>query len=170
MISYKIEMKKFKEVNIYDLLNEIGIYFLWDSQAKRRVTYIGEGDVISRLASHSKKFPILNGYIGFIHEGKKSKQISQLFEAAFIHIGREKDRLQDYNSSKGHGHIVKELCLKSNKIKLYVSGYDPFMPPKHPMKINGNKLIDIILIDDKPDYIYDWKMRKITPTVIDGWF
>lgn len=50
---------------------QTGIYVLWDAQAKARPTYVGEGNILKRLADHARRddrrfAKPLDGYIAVI--------------------------------------------------------------------------------------------------------
>jgi hypothetical protein len=48
--------RRLSEISIPDLLGEIGVYVLWSGRAKARPSYIGEGNVLSRLVNHHDRF------------------------------------------------------------------------------------------------------------------
>jgi hypothetical protein len=50
-----LDFWKFGEIHLSDLIGAIGVYVIWDSRAKARCTYIGEGLILKRLADHAQR-------------------------------------------------------------------------------------------------------------------
>lgn len=91
MLSLNAEFRRLDEISVADLFEAIGTYVLWDSQAKVRPSYIGEGDLLSRFSSHSMKFAMpLNGYVAVLGNWSRKyfKTDGEVVEAVLLEISK----------------------------------------------------------------------------------
>ncbi len=134
------------EVSIDRVFGEVGVYVIWDSQARVRPTYIGEGVIIERLSSQVDRvaFPV-RGYIAILdyHGPMQTKKDAEIVEAVLLEIGDETDRYPRLNSQRGSHKQIKKVLAYDNTLRVKVSGYDPFMHPRAPRPIEQNRWVTI---------------------------
>lgn len=156
---------RFKDWSLYDLLNgenQKGVYIIWDSSNKAKPSYIGQGKVIDRMAKHNEKyFHPIDGYLALFTGNKSTKHDVEIIETALLIIGDEVDRHPTQNSAAGNRKRIIKKFMNHGKIKIRVSGYDPFQKPSNSKKIENEKIIEIFPYGDN-DFIilHPWKNRK----------
>jgi hypothetical protein len=165
VIPLRVYFKRFSDITLKELLSSIGVYVIWDSQSKAKPTYIGEGNLLSRLAEHDDRFAEpLDGYVATTGRvTKKGAKIDgRIIEALLIRIGEETDREPKYSEQPGHWNDIIATCRINNKLKVYIDGYDPLCSPVKAKMLEYPKLIDIIYEKDEDNvaYSYDWKYRR----------
>lgn len=154
MLRIDCNFEKFNSVSLIDIIHKFAVYIIWDGKSKKRATYIGFSEnVATRLYDHANswlEFPI-DGYVAFFDE----KEEALLLEALLIDIGTEIDRLQDYNRQPGRLKLIEIFFKKYGKVKIYVSGFDPFTAPKASKEIQKQ-----IIIDECESYFDDFRKRR----------
>ena len=142
MLKINAHFVRISEVSLAEIYDVIGVYVLWSGKAKAVPSYIGEGDVLSRFSSHTKKSwaarPI-DGVIAFIDAPTlhKQKAYSELVEAALLSAAEEVDRYPTHNESDGKPAAALRKALKRQDhnvrtIRIVFSGRDPFRDPSNP--------------------------------------
>jgi len=54
----KAEFRRLDEHSLPSLIGAVGVYVMWDGQARARPTYFGEGTILKRLAEHPTRFAL----------------------------------------------------------------------------------------------------------------
>lgn len=162
----RAEFLRFQDWSFYDSVNgenQTGVYVIWDSLNKAKPTYIGQGNVLQRIASHHIQFykPI-NGYIAFFIGTKSiTKDSSEIIEAALLEISKEVDRYPTQNQATGNLKCVLKKFDKHRKIKIYIKGYDPFQNPINSKLMDIEKIIEIYLNEfDELMLAHSWRNRR----------
>lgn len=148
MKSINVTFLKFNEISLPLVLSNYGVYVIWDSQAKKKVTYIGYShNIAARIKNHSWLSSPINGYAAFFETEEEAKCL----EALLIDTGKDLDRLSEYNEKGGHATNMDTLYNKYGVIKFYIRGHNPFNHPKnssfkdkiiHRIQINANDYTD----------------------------
>lgn len=164
MFPINAEFVKFEDITLYDLLDTGGVYVIWDSQAKARPTYVGEGYFMERLSQHDKRFALpLDGYISILggRGNMYTKDIGQIVESALIRIGRDTDHDPKYNSKHGNWAMIEVIC-RSEKLKVKFTGYDPFSPPFKARRLIKPKIFEANYNhrEQSVEYDHDWRKRR----------
>ena len=162
MHSIQAHFDRFEDLSFYDVLNGTGVYVIWDSQAKAVPSYLGQGDLLSRLSKHADDyaFPV-RGYVS-VHGYDRSaatRNEAIIVEALLLEVAAHTDRWPKHNARVGHIEKVAKFAELNSLIRMSVTGCDPFAPPNHPRHINGSKRIAYSTgIEDSIEY--DWSSRK----------
>jgi len=147
MKSITVTFLKFNEISLDLILSNYGVYVLWDSQAKKKVTYIGYSDNIAKRIKEHNFYSPINGYAAFF----SSKEEAKCLEALLIDTAKDLKRLMHYNEIGGHGINMDRLYDKYGTIKFYIRGHNPFNHPKtstfrdevlHKIQINEDDYMD----------------------------
>jgi len=80
----KASFQRIVETILPDLIEAVGVYVIWDGQARARPTYIGEGTILKRLADHSSRFAKpFDGYIAILGDTSSgtAKHEAEIVEA-----------------------------------------------------------------------------------------
>ena len=128
MKSISVIFKKFDEVSLQEMLGQYCVYVIWDSQSKKKASYIGyTKNFGARIHSHKKWLAQpMNGYVAFFENAVEAKCL----EAILIETGHDIDRLQAHNEVAGHARTIDVLNDKFGIIKFYIKGHNPFKNPK----------------------------------------
>jgi len=164
MYPITVSFVRFEDVYFSNVLNSNGVYVIWDSQARAKPSYIGEGDLLSRLAQHDDLFakPV-KGYIAlFGPTGKKSEEKNaEMVEALLLEVARETNRWPIHNGRAGDMNLVRNVSRSYGLVKISLKGCDPFGPPTAPRYIAKSKHIWFELdVSGKDDLDHDWNLRK----------
>ena len=161
----EFEFEPFSEVRLLDLFNTIGVYVLWDSQAKKNPSYIGEGKFFNRFNEHEDKYahPI-NGFLaigGYKETPSKPKKDSELLEAILLHIADRIGKTPLHNSQKNYKSPILKYFKNNRVLRFVVSGYDPFSNPEDDKKIRKAEIYlckkdNKLLLEKHP-----WKSQQI---------
>lgn len=139
------EFEKLSDTNISDYFGAVGVYILWDSQAKKVPSYIGEGGIFKRFSDHEKNFahPI-DGYVAFggrISDGIKSyKKESELLEAVLLHISERIGKEPKHNRQKNYTTPIKKYFKSNRVLKFEIEGFDPFCHPDEKEKVRSKEI------------------------------
>lgn len=90
-----VEFVRFEDVSFAYVLRGIGVYVIWDSQARVKPSYIGQGNVLSRLSVHAKDFSFpVRGYIAILGNTgrKKENKDAKIIEALLLGVAKQTDR------------------------------------------------------------------------------
>jgi len=156
-----LNFKKFSEVTLEEAYGTYGVYVLWHGKAKTRPSYIGQGDVLKRFIYHvnsQMNWP-LKGYIAIIggQDRKINKKQAELAEAILLDCADLIDKWPNGNAKIGHWQLVRRTLEKYNAIRIYLTGYNPFLPPDASVEWDNKKLIQI---ENTYDYSsFPWKKR-----------
>src|SRR5438132_6724667 len=100
----KASFQRIVETILPDLIEAVGVYVIWDGQARARPTYLGEGTILKRLAEHSTRFALpFDGYIAILGDlsSRTAKRESEIVEALLLSVAYETDRLPFHNQAPG---------------------------------------------------------------------
>jgi hypothetical protein len=167
LYTIRADFQRFADVHLGDLFGQTGVYVLWDAQAKARPTYIGEGTVLSRLASHAKRdgrmfAQPLDGYIAIMSGSSQGihKTESLAVERLLLDVARETDREPAVNVRPGAGSVINLLC-EDELLRIAVRGYDPLIPPHESRRLSGVKEIKA-WSELQGSYVidHDWTQRR----------
>ena len=174
MYTIYADFLRFDRVHLGDLFGASGVYVLWDSRAKARPTYIGEGNILQRLANHAKRdarrFACpLDGYTAVIAGSTEGvhKLESYVVERLLLDVARDTDRAPTVNVRPGAGTVVRFLCQSEPTLRVAVRGYDPLIPPREARQLDRTREIKAWLTDGN-DYEFDhtWQLRRMRMSVV----
>lgn len=143
-----LEFKKLSEVTLEEAYGTYGIYILWHGRAKTRPSYIGQGNVLKRFSAHTEdpqmSWP-LKGYIAIVggQDRKMNKKQAELAEAILLDCADLIDKWPNGNVNIGHWRLAEHILEKYNAIRMYLTGYNPFLPPNLNAKWYDKKLIQL---------------------------
>lgn len=159
MISHKVFFDKFSEITLEKLLDyPIGTYIIWDGKAKKRPTYIGEGNILSRFNGHRKRFAFpLDGYIALLaNDEKKAKINAEILEALLLFIADVTNRYPNANKADGKWKGLNNVFDDHGVFKISLYGYDPFSHPKKSRYVENPRIIRVtIILDDDGNDAFD---------------
>jgi hypothetical protein len=92
----RAECFRLDEASVAGLIGAVGVYVIWDGQARARPTYTGEGTILSRLAQHSGRFArSFDGYVAVLGDDstKAAKRAPCIVEALLLAVAEDTDRL-----------------------------------------------------------------------------
>jgi hypothetical protein len=130
---------------IADYMGVVGVYILWDSQAKKKPSYIGEGGILKRFSDHETNFshPI-NGYVtegGHIScRSQLIKKDSELLEAVLLHIAARIDKDPIHNQQTNYKSPIAKYFKNNRVLRFELEGYDPFLNPSKSEKLRGKEI------------------------------
>lgn len=168
MLSLQADFMRLDKIPVAELFEAVGTYVLWDSQARARPSYIGEGDLLRRLSDHSVKFAMpLNGYVAVLGDPSRKyfKTDSELVEAVLLEVSKRIGRYPLHNRQQGSSTAINKTFQSNRVVKIYISGFDPFESPtrakrfrrKHTIRLSTAK--GNILIDHPWDESDEWLRR-----------
>ena len=172
---YKIDVvfSKLHEMYISDFLCAVGVYVIWDAKAKARPTYIGEGNILKRFTDHVKRDGRTfahpwDGYVAAVKGSTRDvhKGESKAVERLLLEIADAIDCCPSANIHPGHSSSVLSYC-QNEQLRVVISGYDPFLPPRSSKIMTRPKVINVRAGDDQPyDIAHDWRSRRRRQPVI----
>ena len=126
MYSIKLNFRPFNKITHEEILGSYGVYILWDSTAKVKPTYIGEGYLIDRLSEHYKDRRSFKGLIAIT----KDKKDAEIAEAIILLVAEQINRSPSQNIKAGKlfSH-VNNIFREHGKLKITISGRHPFKKP-----------------------------------------
>jgi len=165
----RVRFESFRCVHLGDLFGACGVYVLWDGRARARPRYIGEGNILKRLADHWDRPDVtfalpLDGYVAIIgdHGHVPSKLEARAVEYLLLEIGGYTDRGPGANRHPGNQTAVIDLCRKFGTLRVAVSGFDPLCPPWEARPLKPVKQIKARLTAaDQLCVEQTWRLRKL---------
>jgi hypothetical protein len=174
MYTIRTQFQLFREVDLSELIGANGVYVIWDSYAKARPTYIGEGNLLSRFAKHverdGRRFAQpWNGYVAIISGSTHNvhKEESKAVERLLLDIAKETDRLPGANDNPGSKSAVLYYC-QSETLRIAITGYDPLISPFECKMLTCTKEIKVCVEGDNGYEIvkHDWRLRRRRAPII----
>jgi len=143
MRSVSATFHRFDRVSLWNVLQNTGVYVLWTEQGRRGPSYIGEGDLVNRLGSHSHsaKGPI-DGVVALTED----KEEARLVEAALLWCADEMG-VRPRGQIKIGQKTLKDCCGECSLLKVHIRGQDPMRAPSSPV-MTGTKTIEFELDED----------------------
>lgn len=138
----KVEIQRFRDVSLYDCVGIIGVYIVWDENSDIIPTYIGKGNLFSRLGSHHLRFkPPLDGYIAIFGEvgDRKADHHAEMLEGMLLFAADETKRLSKNNRQRARLAKIKKQLKEHNIVRAQITGYDPFSPPRFRRPLSDDK-------------------------------
>lgn len=164
MYGITVEYARFEDISFADVLRGTGVYVIWDSQARAKPSYVGKGDILSRLSSHDGKFAFpVRGYIALIgNDGLKGEnRDAEIVEALLLEVARATDRWPTHNKKAGNIGLLRHIAEKENQVRVTIEGCDPFGPPQAPRYLDPPKQIWFKQDRDGGDVVeHHWNYRK----------
>jgi hypothetical protein len=158
--------RRLSEISIPDLLGEIGVYVLWSGRAKARPSYIGEGNVLSRLVNHHDRFSKpFDGFAAVLSRAdvpwQRAKSNATIVETLLLHVAHDTDRAPAENLAPGSFRALDELFERHGTARVNVSGLDPLRAPEESPRIQGRKRIVLrsAAVEDI-ELEHDWRYRR----------
>jgi len=155
---------RLSDVAVTDLAGCIGTYVIWDSQAKARPSYIGEGNILKRFVQHLDRFAWpLDGYVAALRAQtwQRAKADAEIVEALMLAVAENTDRKPSVNVASGKLRGLDSIFRSHGTVRINIRGYDPFTPPRAARAINGIKRIVLRdLSDGSALYEHDWQLRR----------
>lgn len=138
----RVEIQRFRNVSLYELVGIIGVYVVWDEHSDIIPTYIGKGNIISRLDSHYLRFkPPLDGYVAIFGEvgDRKADHHAEMLEGMLLFAADETNRLSKNNRQRARLAKIKKQLKKHTTVRAQITGYDPFSPPRFCRPLSDDK-------------------------------
>ncbi len=138
------DFKRLDEIVVSDLLGVVGAYVIWDSQARVRPSYIGEGEILKRFSEHSLNFAMpIRGYVAVVGNlsRKYYKQDAEILEAVLLSIAERIDCFPLHNKQRGSYSAIERVFENSRVLKIQLRGHDPFQDPAQPREFREQRLI-----------------------------
>lgn len=159
-----IHFEKMTYMPITYVLGSIGVYVIWDSQAKARPSYIGEGNILKRLVEHNNRFARpLDGYVALldISPWQRAKADAEIVEALLLEIASATDRSPSVNVAWGKLRRVEGIFERHGTLRVNVRGFDPFIHPATARPLVATKRITV-RPDNDGDMLceHNWKWRS----------
>jgi len=158
------EFKRFDEVTLDQVYGEIGVYVIWDGKAKINPTYIGEGQILHRFASHVRDelfFWPIRGVVAMLGQESASAKIqAKIMESVLLRISDEIDRFPTVNDNMGTKSKIIKILRRCNLLKIYVKRCDPLIlgnPVLYQPKI---VTLELNTEQDDFDVYHPWKTRQ----------
>jgi hypothetical protein len=167
MYTIRAHFQRFVDVLLPDLIGAKGVYVVWDSQARARPTYIGEGTVLKRLADHAARagrrfaYP-WDGYVALFSGSTRNvhKDEGCVVERLLLDVAGDTDRLPIVNSSPGSAAAVARLC-RDEMLRVAISGFDPLIPPREARPLRTVKTISATWCDEGYECNHAWRLRRL---------
>ena len=162
-----VHFDRFDDVSFGDVLRGTGVYVIWDSQARVKPSYIGKGDVLSRLSRHDETFAFpVRGYVALLgNEGLKSEgKDAGIVEALLLEVAESTDRWPIHNKRSGDLALVRRVWESHGVVRVTIKGCDPFGPPGAPRRLGEPKRIWFDVVDgeeliESPHW--NWRKRSL---------
>ena len=182
-----ISFERLSEIPASELLGNIGVYVLWDSNATKCPSYIGEGHILQRLLDHRGKFAMpIDGYVAITGDSKRRyhKANAQVVELLLLAISERIGMPPKQNKKSGSlTSLIKRfgrskkprknsgimdffICAdrvsSHRKLKVHLKkGFDPF---DHPAEANRQKTTWTIEVSRREERFFlshhPWKNRE----------
>ncbi|MFQ5779877.1 MAG: hypothetical protein ACE5HN_03710 [Nitrospiria bacterium] len=153
------------EVPFTELVRALGVYVIWDGRAKARPTYIGEGNILKRIAvEHSKRFALpFDGYVSILgDEGyRAAKREAELIEALLLHASAHTDRYPSCNVAPGKLVTLERLFRQHGTVRVRVTGCDPLGIPWSSGKLPKAKVMQVEDHHGKMVLRHNWRLRRL---------
>jgi len=161
------DFRRFSDIAVPNLFGAIGVYVLWRGRAIARPSYIGEGNILSRLVTHHGNLP--NTFDGFAAvlshpdiSSQKSKANAEILEAILLWVSHDTDRAPSTNKAPGKLMAVDSIFRNHGTVRIKVSGMDPLRPPEESPLIRGTKVITLRYAGvGHPEIEHDWHLRRM---------
>ena len=173
MYSIYADFVSLRQLHVGDLFAAMGVYVIWDGQARTRPTYIGEGNILKRFADHSLRsarasvrsfaHPI-EGYVAILGERRTrtAKLEAQALERLLLDVARDTDRQPAVNVQPGSGAVVRLLCEAEPTLRVAVRGFDPLQHPRTARPLDTVKEIKVWRLgEDDYEFAHDWRLRRV---------
>jgi hypothetical protein len=165
MESIHCRFARLSDISVDELLHAYGVYVIWSGKSQARPSYIGEGDIWSRLGQHRNRFPRpVDGYATIIGDEytAATKRNAQIVEAVLLAIGEETDRYAIHNARGGNLVKLDKLFDRHGVVRIYFEGNDPFLEPGTGRPIEGKRTVSITL-DDEDNFTvnHPWRLRRL---------
>jgi hypothetical protein len=164
--------ERFADVLVPDLIAATGVYVVWDSQARARPTYVGEGIVLKRIADHaahgSRRFALpWDGYIALLSGSTRGvhKEEARVVERLLLDVASDTDRLPTVNAQPGAASVVTRCC-SSETLRVSIEGFDPLVPPRESRPLQRAKTIQVRPLEGGSyEFEHDWRRRRVRKPV-----
>jgi hypothetical protein len=164
MYPITVKFARFEDISFAEVLRGTGVYVIWDSQARVRPSYIGKGDILSRLSSHDSKFAFpVRGYLAIIGTGgmKAEDKDAMILEALLLEVAYQTDRWPIHNKKFGGVRLLQRVFDAKGVVRVTIKGCDPFGPPHAPRYLSEPKHIWFELDNNVDINVHhDWNHRK----------
>lgn len=158
--------RRLTDCSVPDLLGELGVYVLWDGMAKRRPTYIGEGNIIKRLVEHHGRFAQpLDGYVAVLStrgvSHQRAKANGMIVEALLLEVAEDTDRRPSVNVAPGRLRSLDDILRRHPTVRINVSGLDPLRAPESlPRLASAKRIVLRASSGGDIDVDHDWRLRR----------
>jgi hypothetical protein len=158
--------QRFSDVSVAALLGCMGTYVIWDSQARARPSYIGEGNILERLVLHQNEGRLarpLDGYVAVFEANtwQRAKSRAEILEALLIAIANETDRKPSVNRAKGKLRALDSIFRDHGVVRVNVRGFDPFAPPWAARRLALARVLTIRNRGESGVTLeHDWRLRR----------
>lgn len=160
----KADFLRLDAYSLPSLIGAVGVYMIWDGQARARPTYLGEGTILKRLAEHSTRFTLpFDGYLANLGDlsSRSAKREAEIVEALLLSVAYDTDRLPVRSRAPGKTTEIQRIFRSHGVLRVSVSGYDPLGIPWQGRRMSSPKIIRLEdvglgLIEVR----HDWRLRR----------
>lgn len=135
------------EISFGACLDEIGVYVLWSKHATRAPSYIGEGDVVARVAAHMRdaRKPfldnrVIDGCVAIMDPGHPARRKSdaEIVEFTLLEIADELGVSPTHNAAPGKFNPLDRRTDHHDTVRINVRGQHPL---KFATKLRGTQTL-----------------------------
>ncbi len=128
-----LDFKSLHDISVAECLSSTGVYVLWSPNAWERPSYLGDGNVLSRISSHcnNSEKPFASGgdgYIALLDDGsnpRKLKTDAEVAENTLLEAARTLGVYPKFNKASGKLASVFRRGQQHDTIRVNVRGWHP---------------------------------------------
>lgn len=122
------------EISFGACLDEIGVYVLWSKNATRAPSYIGEGDIVTRVAAHMrdarKPFldnSVIDGCVAIMEPGHpvRRKSDAEILEFTLLEMADDLGIFPTHNANGGKFNPLDRRTDHHDKVRINLRGQHP---------------------------------------------
>jgi hypothetical protein len=141
--------RSFEKEPFGSFFGETGVYVLWHPTAEKRPTYLGQGDILARLARHDDWLSRHTTGTVAITSGEGiskhlAKNDAEMAEAILLSVAERIGRSPTKNNAPGNVRKVEKLFESHGVVRLNVTGQHPLRHPgRAGSRIDGRSTITL---------------------------
>ena len=166
MHTINADFHRLSDISVIDLFGVIGVYVLWRGRALARPSYIGEGNILSRLVTYHGNLPnIFDGFVAALSHpeisSQKAKANAEIVETMLLWVAHDTDRVPRSNIAPGKFTALDRIFRNHGTVRINISGMDPLRSPEaHPI-IRDRKVITLRYAGGGlPNIEHEWQLRR----------
>jgi hypothetical protein len=164
----RAEFLRLTEMPAIGLFGLTGAYVIWDSRARGRPSYVGEGVLLTRLAEHasSARFATpLDGYVAITgrRDSARAKRDAEILEAVLLKVADHTDRLPTQNLAPGKLKSLDRLLRRHPTVRIRIQGFDPLGIPQQARPLARAKTAHCRYLHEERavEIDHNWRLRRL---------